>query len=84
MHVRYSGPRPDPVRTPSLRYFLLSIVTTVRVVAPDNSCRGRPIVYSGSMIISCHRAIQPTVRACEKLPVNTATGMPGTFRTMPA
>jgi len=47
------------------------------------SWRGRPILYSGSEIISCHCAIQPTVRASEKMQVNIATGMPSARCTMP-
>jgi len=53
------------------------------VVAPENSCRGRPILYSGSVIISSHCAIQPTVRASAKIPVNMSTGMPIAFCTIP-
>ena len=56
---------------------------TVRRVAPTKSCRGRPIFWSGSEIISFHCAIQPTVRASAKMPVNSDTGMPSARCTMP-
>jgi hypothetical protein len=50
---------------------------------PVNSWRGRPILYSGSPIISLSWAIQPTVRASAKMPVNSGTGMPMARCTMP-
>ena len=56
---------------------------TVRLVAPENSWRGRPILYSGSPIISFSCAIQPTVRASAKIAVNRLTGMPIARCTMP-
>ena len=40
-----------------------------------NSWRGRPILHSGSPIISFSWAIQPTVRASAKMAVNSDTGM---------
>src|SRR6185436_17632992 len=52
-------------------------------VAPVKSWRGRPILYSGSAIISFNCAIQPTVRASAKIAVNSGTGMPIAFCTMP-
>ena len=56
---------------------------TVRGAAPANSWRGRPILYSGSEIISFNWAIQPTVRASAKLAVNRLVGMPMARCTMP-
>ncbi len=56
---------------------------TSRGVAPTKSWRGRPILYSGSAIISFSCAIQPTVRASAKTAVNSGTGMPIAFWTMP-
>jgi hypothetical protein len=56
---------------------------TVRAVAPVKSWRGRPILYSGSPIISFSCAIQPTVRASAKTAVNSGTGMPIARCTMP-
>jgi hypothetical protein len=50
---------------------------------PTNSWRGRPILYSGSPIISLSCAIQPTVRASAKIAVNRLTGMPSALCTMP-
>ena len=61
----------------------LAIGTTSRRVAPVKSCRGRPIFWSGSPIISFHCAIQPTVRASAKMQVNMSVGMPSAFCTMP-
>ena len=49
---------------------------TEREVAPWYNWRGRPILYSGSEIISFHWAIQPTVRAKAKIAVNKAVGTP--------
>ena len=49
---------------------------TSRLGEPVNSWRGRPILYSGSPIISLSCAIQPTVRASAKIAVNRLTGMP--------
>ncbi len=60
-----------------------AIGSTDRRVAPVKSCRGRPILYSGSAIISFSCAIQPTVRASAKIAVNSGTGMPIAFCTMP-
>jgi hypothetical protein len=57
--------------------------TTLRALAPTNSWRGRPILYSGSPIISLSCAIQPTVRASAKMAVNRLTGMPNARCTMP-
>jgi len=56
---------------------------TMRGAAPENSWRGRPILYSGSAIISFSWAIQPTVRASAKMAVNRLTGMPIARCTMP-
>ncbi len=56
---------------------------TWRVSEPVNSWRGRPILYSGSLIISFSWAIQPTVRASANTAVNSGTGMPMAFCTMP-
>ncbi len=56
---------------------------TSRRTAPVNSWRGRPILYSGSASISLSWAIQPTVRASAKMPVNRLTGMPMARCTMP-
>ena len=56
---------------------------TSRLAAPVNNWRGRPILYSGSLIISLSWAIQPTVRASAKIPVNKLTGMPIARCTMP-
>lgn len=56
---------------------------TSRRTEPVNSWRGRPILYSGSPIISFSWAIQPTVRARLKMPVNRFTGMPMARCTMP-
>ncbi len=50
---------------------------------PVKSWRGRPILYSGSPIISFSWAIQPTVRAKANTPVNRFTGMPMARCTMP-
>jgi hypothetical protein len=61
----------------------LSIGCTSRCGEPMNSWRGRPIFCSGSAIISFHWAIQPTVRAIAKIPVNSDTGMPSADCTMP-
>ena len=54
-----------------------------RRAEPVNSWRGRPILYSGSASISLSWAIQPTVRARAKMPVNRLTGMPMARCTMP-
>ena len=54
-----------------------------RAVAPLKSWRGRPILYSGSLIISFNCAIQPTVRASAKMAVNRLTGIPSARCTMP-
>ena len=56
---------------------------TLRCSAPTYSWRGRPILYSGSPIISLSWAIQPTVRANAKIAVNNCTGMPMARWTMP-
>ena len=56
---------------------------TSRLTAPTYSWRGRPILYSGSPIISLSCAIQPTVRASAKMAVNRLTGMPSALCTMP-
>jgi hypothetical protein len=56
---------------------------TSRRGEPVNSWRGRPILYSGSLIISLSWAIQPTVRASAKMAVNRLTGMPMARCTMP-
>src|SRR6476469_8647290 len=56
---------------------------TSRLVAPVYSWRGRPILYSGEPIISLSCAIQPTVRASAKMPVNSLTGTPIARCTMP-
>ena len=40
---------------------------TSRLTAPVNNWRGRPILYSGSPIISFNCAIHPTVRAKARL-----------------
>src|SRR3982751_3033110 len=56
---------------------------TERGAAPENSWRGRPILYSGSAIISLSWAIQPTVRASAKMAVNRLTGMPIARCTLP-
>lgn len=61
----------------------LLIGSTSRRSAPVNSWRGRPILYSGSPIISFSWAIQPTVRASAKMAVNSDTGMPMARCTMP-
>jgi hypothetical protein len=61
----------------------LLIGGTSRRGEPVNSWRGRPILYSGSLIISFNWAIQPTVRARAKMPVNRFTGMPMARCTMP-
>ena len=61
----------------------LLIGSTSRRSAPVNSWRGRPILYSGSPIISFSWAIQPTVRASAKMAVNSETGMPMARCTMP-
>lgn len=57
--------------------------TTLRGVEPTKSWRGRPILYSGSAIISLSCAIQPTVRASANTAVNRLTGMPMALCTMP-
>ena len=69
----------------SLSYAALPRLDRLHVapLAPTNSCRGRPILYSGSAIISFSCAIQPTVRASAKTAVNSGTGMPIAFCTMP-
>jgi hypothetical protein len=69
-----------PCAAPRYRF---SIGLTSRGVLPTKSCRGRPILYSGSAIISFSCAIQPTVRASAKMAVNSDTGMPIAFCTMP-
>ena len=65
-----------------LRLSYLAGVTS-RLTWPVYSCRGRPILYSGSAIISFSWAIQPTVRASANIAVNSDTGMPIAFWTMP-
>ena len=59
------------------RYFYRAEMgCTSRFGLPTKSCRGRPILYSGSAIISLSCAIQPTVRATANKAVNIETGMP--------
>src|SRR6476659_10469839 len=60
-----------------------AIGLTLRRLAPVKSCRGRPILYSGSDTISFNCAIQPAVRARAKIAVNSCTGMLIGFCTMP-
>jgi hypothetical protein len=79
-----AGPPPNrreiqPMR-PDQRW---PIGLTSRRVEPTNNWRGRPILYSGSPIISLSCAIQPTVRASAKMAVNRLTGMPMARCTMP-
>ena len=66
-----------------LRQARLAIGVTLRAVAPLNSWRGRPILYSGSPIISFSWAIQPTVRASANTAVKSGTGIPIARCTMP-
>ncbi len=61
----------------------MSAYLTSRRGEPVKSWRGRPILYSGSASISLSWAIQPTVRARAKMPVNRLTGMPMARCTMP-
>jgi hypothetical protein len=61
----------------------LAMGCTSRLGEPSKSWRGRPILYSGSPIISLSWAIQPTVRASAKMAVNSGTGMPIARCTMP-
>src|SRR5574337_1699813 len=56
---------------------------TLRRAEPMYSWRGRPILYSGSVIISSHWVIQPTVRARAKMHVNIEVGIPMAFWTIP-
>src|SRR6185312_9339002 len=56
---------------------------TVLGLEPVKSCRGRPILYSGSDTISFSCAIQPTVRASAKIAVKSCTGIPIAFCTIP-
>ena len=60
-----------------------AIGSTSRCGEPTNNWRGRPILYSGSPIISLSCAIHPTVRASAKMAVNRVTGMPSARCTMP-
>ena len=64
-------------------YLRLAKTSASRRSAPVNNWRGRPILYSGSPIISFNWAIHPTVRAKAKMPVNKFTGMPMARCTMP-
>ena len=64
-------------------YGRCSSTGTSRRAAPTYNWRGRPILYSGSVIISSHWVIQPTVRASAKMQVNIDVGMPSAFCTMP-
>jgi hypothetical protein len=57
-------------------FFYYLRLGTERDTAPWYNWRGRPILYSGSEIISFHCAIQPTVRAKAKIAVNNAVGTP--------
>src|SRR5674476_338413 len=73
-------PNKTPVGVANRRAHRLSrdqrwaIGSTSRLTEPVKSWRGRPILYSGSLIISLSCAIQPTVRASAKTPVNMLTG----------
>ncbi len=82
-HRRFRGRRPGwtaPSCPPDQRWAMGS---TSRRSAPENSWRGRPILYSGSPIISLSCAIQPTVRARAKIAVNSEVGMPMARCTIP-
>jgi len=46
------------------------IGTNLRVSCPIQTCRGRAIFCSGSVIISCHCASQPAVRGMANRTVN--------------
>ena len=78
-----------PLMSPSVGLFLIKPNQrwakgfTSRDTDPVNSWRGRPILYSGSPIISFSCAIQPTVRANAKMAVNSGTGIPMARCTMP-
>ncbi|XQM34622.1 hypothetical protein DFLDMN_001432 [Cupriavidus sp. H19C3] len=61
----------------------LAMSGTSRLCEPLNSWRGRPILYSGSVIISSHCEIQPGVRASAKMQVNSEVGMPRARCTIP-
>ena len=62
---------------------VLHFLTISRRCDPTYNCRGRPILYSGSAIISLSCAIHPTVRASAKIAVKSGTGIPIAFCTMP-
>lgn len=68
-------------RTNRVQRFAMS--GTLRAALPLNSWRGRPILYSGSVIISSHCEIQPGVRARAKMQVNSDVGMPSARCTIP-
>ncbi len=75
--------RGRPRGPPAAENQRLPISGTSRLAAPLNSWRGRPILYSGSVIISSHCEIQPGVRASAKMQVNSEVGMPSARCTMP-
>ena len=87
LRTRQRAPLRAPVTVTTGRerkaYFRLLTGTKLRLVAPVNSWRGRPIFCSGSSIISFHWATQPTVRATANSTVNRLVGMPIALKMIP-
>ena len=55
----------------------------IEIEAHNRIPHGRGMGSSGSAIVSCSGASQPTVRASAKVPVSNCTGMPMARCTMP-